>query len=155
MTLAYYCTTLSTPPLLCCHSHFSCLTAALPTQRVGLLRGMLPTVAACTKLETLMSCLVTHQKSTLFEAGRWGEVIRSCNHSLSLAHHLLIWEALQGGHCKGYIKSKQNCQAFLSPTFVLANLHPLMKEASFSAAEHHVQVGLTQRTVCPRAPRRP
>lgn len=62
----------------------------------------------------------------------------SCNHSLFLAHHLLIWEA---GHCKGYVKSKQDCQVFLSPTFVLANLHPLknMREVSLSTAEHHVR----------------
>lgn len=31
------------------------------------------------------------------------------------------------GYCKGYVKSKQSCQAFLCPSFLLANLHPLKK----------------------------
>lgn len=31
------------------------------------------------------------------------------------------------GDCKGYVKSKQNCQTFLCPSFLLANLHPLKK----------------------------
>lgn len=106
------------------HSFSISLLPFLPSECFWSL-GCFPTVTAGTKSKTLMSCLVTHEKVPCLKR-RWGELIRSCNHSLFLAHHLLIWEALQGGgHRKSYVKSKQNCQAFLSPTFVLANLHPL------------------------------
>lgn len=95
---------------MCCDC--VCLCGMPPTVAAGFLQH-----AAGTKLKTLMSCLITHQKVPCSEQR---DQMRSLE--VSPFSFFGIPPTYLGGimrrDCKGYVKSKQSCQALLCPSVV-------------------------------------